>query len=192
MQIGLHLSLGQANMNPDRDNKQPSWAAPRMGSAAEAGVADQYTVATAPPAPESSILQFLVSAAQLDFTAVRQWVERRGLHPDATVGAKPTAICYAAAKGDSCLMSYLLGNGASVDSEDGMGMTPLHYAAMGGDPVCVSMLVAHGAQLNRETLHGKTPLALSRSRPNTSECSDLLERYGACLSEQPPGPRMFH
>lgn len=192
MQIGFQLSLGQANMNPDRDNKQPSWAAPRMGSAAEAGVADQYTVATAPPASESSILQFLVSAAQLDFAAVRRWVERKGLHPDATVGAKPTAVCYAAVGGDARLMSYLLSNGASVDIEDGMGMTPLHYAALGGDPVCVSMLVAHGARLNKETLHGKTPLAISRSRPDTSECSELLERYGAFLSEQPPGPRMFH
>lgn len=179
-------------MNPDRDNKRPPWAAPRVGSAAEAGVADQRTEPASPPLPESSVLQFLMSAAQLDFTAVRQWVERRGLHPDTTVGAKPTAICYAAVKGDSRLMSYLLGNGARVDTEDGMGMTPLHYAAMGGDPVCVSMLVAHGARLNKETLRGKTPLAISISCPQAGECSDLLERYGACLSEQPPGPRMFH
>ena len=179
-------------MIPDRGDKQPPWFGPCVGSAAEAGVADQYAVSTSPPAPESSVLQFLASAARLDFAAVRQWVERKGLHPDATVGAKPTAICYAAIKGDSCLMSYLLSNGASVDAEDGMGMTPLHYAAMGGDPVCVSMLVAHGAQLNKETLHGKTPLAISKSRPNTSESRDLLERYGARLSGQPPGPRMFH
>ncbi len=163
-----------------------------MGSASEAGVDDQYTASISPPVPESSVQEFLVSVAQLDITAVRQWVERKGLHPDATVGTKPTAVCYAAIKGDSCLMSYLISNGASVDFEDGMGMTPLHYAAMGGDPVCVSMLVAHGARLNKQNLHGKTPLAISKSRPNTGESVDLLERYGACLSEQSPGPRMFH
>ena len=56
----------------------------------------------------------------------------------------------------------------------------------------MSMLVAHGAQLNRKSLHGKTPPALSRTRPGTSECSDLLERYGTRLTEQPPGPSMFH
>ena len=142
--------------------------------------------------PISSITEFLVSAAQLDFARVRYYVEQQGVHPDMTVGDRPTAICYAAIKGNQCLMAYLLEKGASVHTEDGIGMTPLHYAAMGGNVICVSLLMAHGACLNKETHQGKTPLAISISHPNAHECSNLLVCYGASLSAGPPGSGMFH
>lgn len=163
-----------------------------MGSAGEAGVADQRPVSDYPRPPECDVVQFLVSVAMLDFAAVRRWVDAIGIHPDATVGGKPTAICYAAMKGAPRLMSYLLGNGASVDTRDGTGMTPLHYAVMGGNPVCVSLLVAHGASLNAETTSGRTPLCIARTREDAADCRELLMRYGAGFAGDRPGPRRFH
>ncbi len=179
-------------MSRDRLRKTSSRPGPRMGSAAEAGIADQRPARSAQAIPDSAVAEFLVSAATRDHAAVRRWVEHHGLHPDTTVGTKPTAICYAAVRGDCRLMTYLLDFGASVDTTDTLGMTPLHYAAMGGNPVCISLLVAHGAGLNLESRCGKTPLALAQSRAGSRECSDLLARYGASLQPGESRPRMFH
>ncbi|MEM7193684.1 MAG: ankyrin repeat domain-containing protein [Pseudomonadota bacterium] len=123
--------------------------------------------------------QLLISAALQDFDTVRFFIEVRGLHPDATVNGKPTAICYAALKKDRCLLRYLLLKGASTNIRDRMGMTPLHYAALGGCMFCISYLLSSGAHVNAVNMSGKTPLAMALENPRLSNSVRLLKRHGA-------------
>lgn len=133
-----------------------------------------------------------MSAAQVDEVMVRFLVGESGVHPDATFGGKPTAVCYAALKQHERMMSYLIRHGASVNITDAMGMTPLHYAVLGGSLVCISLLVANGAALNAQSCNGKTPLGLCQGRPDLCLCTELLQRYGATFKAGPPNPQTLH
>ena len=140
------------------------------------------------PPPVTAIREFLLAAALGEAAMVCYFIEAEGLHPDATWGGKPTAVCYAAMKANRRLLDYLLAKGAGVNVTDALGMTPLHYAAMRGCEVCVARLIAAGAGLNAINQAGKTPLALARR----GTCQELLVRHGASLGADRPGPRRFH
>ena len=135
---------------------------------------------------------FLVAAALHQLERVRGFVETQGLHPDSTLGGKPTALCYAVLKPCHCLMDYLLSRGADINRADQMGMTPLHYAAMGGCAYCLATLIAHGARLNRTNRLGKTPLGLTMDKPHLAQVRALLLCHGALLHEAEPRARRFH
>lgn len=138
------------------------------------------------------IQQFLISAALQQISLVRYYIEVKKYHPDTTIEGKPTALCYAALKRDSCLMQYLVIHGADVNKRDGMGMAPIHYATLGGCTYCLSYLVHSGAQINIESKNGRTPLSLCIGNPCLNECSELLRRYGAGYHSQISNPSSFH
>ena len=62
-------------------------------------------------------------AALHDVAAVRFFIEQIGLHPDASFGGKPSALCYAVLKPHPALLVYLLDQGADVSRRDAMAMT---------------------------------------------------------------------
>lgn len=125
---------------------------------------------------EEKVKAYLIAAALHQLQKVQHFVESQGLHPDATVGGKPTALCYSVLKPNLCLMIYLMERGADVNAVDAMGMTPLHYATLGGCRFCVVYLLARGARPDCENASGKTPLDLTSGRP------DLVATRSALLS----------
>lgn len=147
--------------------------------------------ATAAPA-EETVKSYLLAAALQDTAAVRFFIEQVGLHPDASFGGKPTALCYAVLKPHLGLLDYLLGRGADVGHGDAMAMTPLHYAAIGGCPCCLARLIAAGAPLNAVNRSGLTPLGLTLDKPGLAGNRALLESHGAALAAGPPRPKRFH
>lgn len=147
--------------------------------------------ATAAPG-EATVKSYLLAAALQDVAAVRVFLEQAGLHPDASVGDKPTALCYAALKPHPGLLDYLLSRGADVGRRDGLAMTPLHYAALGGCPCCLARLIAAGAPLNAVNCKGTTPLGLTLEKPQLAENRAFLESHGAALEAGPPRPKRFH
>lgn len=126
---------------------------------------------------------YLIAAALQQPHRIRYYIEHLGLHPDTTRDGKPTALCYASLKPNIVLIDYYLEKGANVNHADAIGMTPLHYAAMGGCVVCLARLVSEGAELNRRNRSGETPLASAVSRARSTQCIELLKRYGALTGE---------
>ncbi|MEM7407958.1 MAG: ankyrin repeat domain-containing protein [Pseudomonadota bacterium] len=134
---------------------------------------------------EESVRAYLIAAALQQMQKVQHFVESRGLHPDATYGGKPTALCYSVLKPNLCLMIYLMERGADVNAVDGMGMTPLHYATLGGCRFCVVYLLARGARPDRENASGKTPLDLTDGRPDLTATRSALLSGGFELNPYP-------
>ena len=141
---------------------------------------------------ESTIKQYLVSAALSEIDMVRYFIETVGLHPDTTFGGKPTTLCYAALKRDGPLLEYLHVWGADVNSCDLMGMRPIHYATLGGCLHCLAYLMHNKADVNRMNHSGKTALGLCEGKPHLVECRELLRRSGASKQFEPPRGRCFH
>ena len=135
---------------------------------------------------------YLMAAALQQLEMVRYYVESEGLHPDTTLESKPTALCYAALKGNYRLMRYLLNKGADVNRTDALAMTPLHYAVLGGCLICISLLIGHGAALNAVNYQGQTPLRLSGDRQHPTLKRELLERHGAREDSGVPAIACFH
>lgn len=141
---------------------------------------------------ETVIKEYLIAAAQLDFAAVRFFLEQVGLHPDSTYNGKPTALCYAALQRDHCLMMYLVKKGANVNTVDPLGSTPLHYAALSGCEYCVSYLIRSGSDLNIRNKRGETPLSVTQGRACLEGCRELLRRHGACSAGGKQQKPCFH
>ena len=135
---------------------------------------------------------FLIASAMQDYAKVQYYIEEAGLHPDSSYGGKPTAICYAVMKADTCLMKYLHRKGASLNICDKLGMTPVHYAVLGGSCFCISYLLRSGAAINVPTLSGKTPLALAIDNPQLSRCKSLLIKHGGRVFSVPHNPDSIH
>lgn len=140
------------------------------------------------PVPVTLIREYLMGAALQQLELVFYCIEGKGMHPDATWGGKPTALCHAGMKANHRLLKYLLDKGASVEYRDALGMTPLHYATLGGSEACMTTLIHHGAPLNATTHSGKTPLSLAWQTPRLANCRVLLQSYGASLQNLTPAP----
>lgn len=141
---------------------------------------------------EETVKDYLCAAALHNVAAVRFFIERIGLHPDASFGGKPSALCYAVLKPHHGLLDYLLRRGADVSLQDAMAMTPLHYAAMGGCHCCLARLIAAGAPLNAVNYSGLTPLGLTLGKQHLAGIRTFLECHGAGLEEGQPQPKRFH
>ncbi len=141
---------------------------------------------------ESTIKEYLISAALQKLEMVYYFIEAEGLHPDATREGKPTALCYAAMKRNTQLLNYLIEKGADVNHRDVLGMTPLHYAVLGGCNCTMAKLIAEGAMLNRMNHAGDTPLAIAMRCEQRSHCREFLQRYGAALAAVPASAKRFH
>jgi hypothetical protein len=141
---------------------------------------------------EQIIKEYLISAALQKTEMLCYFIEAEGVHPDATWNGKPTALCYAAMKRNTRLVTYLIDKGADVNYADALGMTPLHYAMLGACICTAACLIARGAILNVVNLAGKTPLALTTDSSERRDCYELLLRYGASLEAVPAAARRFH
>ena len=141
---------------------------------------------------DETVKDYLAAAALHQIDKIRYYIECQGLHPDATYGGKPTALCYAVLKPNYELMCYVIERGADANHIDQMGMSPLHYAALGGCERCLASLVRHGAFLNATNRCGQTPLALAMTRPGLAGAMEFLRRCGASLDPAAPGAKCFH
>lgn len=128
------------------------------------------------PLRDAMIRDYLVAAALQQTELVCYYLEVEKLHPDTTRNGKPTAVCYAALKGDPRLVAYLLDKGADPNLADALGMTSLHYAALGGCEHCVAALIDRGADIHARNYRGHTPLALTENQPRLALCGELLAR----------------
>ena len=127
---------------------------------------------------QARIREYLLAAALHQEHVVRSYIEDYAMHPDATMGGKPTALCYSLMKPNIKLAKYLLEQGADHQSVDALGMTPLHYAAMGGCPACVFALLRRGAARAALNCKGETPVDLAASVAPKGPSHLLLFEYG--------------
>ncbi|KAJ2439149.1 hypothetical protein GGI03_008863, partial [Coemansia sp. RSA 2337] len=75
-------------------------------------------------------------------------------------------------------MSYLAGNGVSLDEVDHNGMTAMHFASMYGRADIVEMLLASGAMHGVRSALGSTPADLARSLGHQQIQMVIEERDG--------------
>jgi RNA polymerase sigma factor (sigma-70 family) len=84
-----------------------------------------------------------------------------------------TPLYWAAGIGDEPLATFILSQGADVNSQDPSGLTPLHHAVLMRQPKMVRLLLAQRANVNAETKVGHTPLHHAVIR-NNAELVELL------------------
>lgn len=108
------------------------------------------------------IRQLVVSAALEDMERLRFLIEHRQIPVDSTFNGKPSALCYAAMRGNNVMTDYLLCHGADVNFTDQLGQTPLMFAVLGHQVSIVNHLLSHGADPARKNNVGQTALALAR------------------------------
>ena len=112
----------------------------------------------------SSLAAFIMAAAAGDLAAVTSFVqagvdkEGQALVTVAGTGRARTALHAAARGGHRAVVTYLVGQGASVTATDGAGDTPLHAAVASGNFLMVRDLVGQGASVDAKNTAGETPL----------------------------------
>jgi hypothetical protein len=87
-----------------------------------------------------------------------------------------TPLMYAAASGDSTVVSELLGRGAALADRDMWNRTPLFYAAGArkGDDGVIQMFLEKGADINVRSKAGRTPLMYAVVNENRGAALALL------------------
>ena len=111
---------------------------------------------------------------------VKQLIEKKQVNlnlEDHQVWWRPTAIHYAASRGHTATVEFLLKNGATVDCKTKYGWTQIHEAAKSGHTATVEILLKKGATVNCKDYDGKTPLQLATAQ-DESKVIDLLKKYG--------------
>jgi hypothetical protein len=91
-------------------------------------------------------------------------------------GSKYFSLLHVAAeRGDKDLVSFLVANGARLNTPNELGLSPLHLAASKGFLDVVKELIRAGAPMNQTDFLGNTPLHLSTS----SDIRKALVKKGA-------------
>ena len=118
----------------------------------------KYTAAGSP------LAAFIMAAGAGDLAAVTSFVQA-GVDKDgqaivnlAGIGRSRTALHASARGGHRAVVTYLLGQGASVSSTDGNGDTPLHASVEAGNLLMARELVGQGASVNAKNTDSETPL----------------------------------
>ena len=112
----------------------------------------------------SALAAFIMAAAAGDLAAVTSFVqagvdkEGQALVTVAGIGRVRTALHAAARGGHLAVVTYLVGQGASLSSTDAVGDTPLHAAVGSGNLEIVKYLVGQGASIDAKNTAGETPL----------------------------------
>ena len=125
---------------------------------------------------ESSIRALLIASATHDVDIVQELIGTSGLHPDATISGKPTALSYSVMKPHWPRMNFLLDSGAAPTTSDAVGMTPLHYAVLGGRVACVAALIERGANIEATNLKGISAVQMAAVNAPASCCHRYLRR----------------
>ncbi len=118
----------------------------------------KYTTAGSP------LAAFIMAAGAGDLAAVKLFVqaevdkEGQAIVHLAGIGRSRTALHAAARGGHRAVVTYLLGQSASVSSTDGNGDTPLHAAVEAGNLLMVRELVGQGASVDAKNTASETPL----------------------------------
>ena len=112
----------------------------------------------------SPLAAFIMAAGAGDLAAVKLFVqaevdkEGQAIIHLAGIGRSRTALHAAARGGHRAVVTYLLGQGASVSSTDGYEDTPLHSAVEAGNLLMVRELVGQGASVDAKNTASETPL----------------------------------
>ena len=112
----------------------------------------------------SPLAAFIMAAGAGDLAAVKLFVqaevdkEGQAIVHLAGIGRSRTALHAAARGGHRAVVTYLLGQGASVSSTDGYEDTPLHSAVEAGNLLMVRELVGQGASVDAKNTASETPL----------------------------------
>ena len=86
-------------------------------------------------------------------------------------------------EGNLYLMSILLENGVSINSQDSLGETPLHYAVQDGNLILVMELLENHANTNSQNKNGDTPLHIACRYGHSAIMTKLLEDGAAINAE---------
>eukprot|EP01111_Echinosteliopsis_oligospora_P017821 TRINITY_DN7864_c0_g1_i1.p1 TRINITY_DN7864_c0_g1~~TRINITY_DN7864_c0_g1_i1.p1 ORF type:complete len:232 (+),score=31.83 TRINITY_DN7864_c0_g1_i1:85-780(+) len=91
-------------------------------------------------------LKINISTGELE--GVKKLIEQHYFPPDEPVFENYSMLHFAAQRGHSNVISFLLDIGANVDIRDSAGFTPLHFAALEGNLDCVKILMERGADIS--------------------------------------------
>jgi len=102
---------------------------------------------------------------------VKRLVEEHNLDINHRYEDNMTPLHFAAAYGNSAIVSYLVRNGANLNSKDNEGDTPLHLACYNHQVVIAKYLIYHGANVLSKNNKGVNPLdwVLQRSAKEEEE-----------------------
>jgi len=97
---------------------------------------------------------------------------------DATANNGRTALTYAARRGHTDAVRFLINAGANVNVRDNRGETALMYAAFSGHTDIARLLIQAGANVNATDTRGRTPLMAAALEGHT-DIARLLIQAGA-------------
>mgnify|MGYP001062269992 FL=1 len=121
----------------------------------------------------------IIKAAQEgDLTSIIAYCNKGHNIEDKDVEHAATLLYFAAEKGQTKIVSYLLERGANPDSISKLGETPLMKAAESNETEVIRLLLDNGANVNHQSLSGETALHIA-SRKLNSEALELLLDRGA-------------
>ncbi|XP_042873337.1 serine/threonine-protein phosphatase 6 regulatory ankyrin repeat subunit B-like [Penaeus japonicus] len=111
-----------------------------------------------------------------DIKKIRRYLQR-GFGVNSTFQENNDKGCrllhFAAEKGHTDLVSFLIENRASVNAASGKGMTPLHLASWGGHTEVIKALLSKGASGNAKTTAGMTAIHLASMGGHVASLEEL-------------------
>jgi len=123
-----------------------------------------------------TVLESILSAEESARTMVR--AEAAEEKKNITDHDRWTLLHWAARRGYTKIVKFLLSRKANVNAKDKDGRTPLHWAAQKGRKKVAELLLANTADVNAKDNHGKTPLRTVLDHPVViTDLVDLLRQH---------------
>lgn len=125
-----------------------------------------------------TLLHFVAQSTKSTVDTVKRLVER-GCPTDAALKdyRGRSALHLAAQRGNTAVISYLVGLGAHVDvrCRDGRGRTALHYAVESRRTEAIKIMVGQGADIRAKDYHGRSILHHAAWRRNLEAAKHVIE-----------------